>query len=91
MTVIGELQSLLGADAVLCERGELAGFIEDWRGRYSGEAACVVLPSSTAQVAAVVRACVRARLCVRACAGGSMHACACVRASCGVKAAGDCA
>ena len=60
MTLIEDLQGLLGADAVLHDRRELAGFVEDWRGRYGGTAACVVLPSSTDQVAAVVRACVRA-------------------------------
>ena len=60
MTLIEELKGLLGPHAVLGEGSELAGFVEDWRGRYRGAAACVVQPSNTDQVAAVVRACVRA-------------------------------
>ena len=60
MTLIEELQGLLGLNAVLCDGSEIAGFVEDWRGRYRGLAACVVLPSNTDQVSAVVCACVRA-------------------------------
>ena len=55
MTLIEDLQGLLGADAVLHDKRELAGFVQDWRGRYGGSAACVVLPSSTDQVSAVLR------------------------------------
>jgi FAD/FMN-containing dehydrogenase len=60
MPLIEELRALLGNGAVLTEAGDLAGYVEDWRGRYRGRAACVALPSSTEQVAAVVRAAVRA-------------------------------
>ena len=56
MFLVSQLQSLLGADAVLTEASDMAAYVEDWRGRYRGDACCVVLPSSTAQVAAVVRA-----------------------------------
>jgi len=59
MTLVEELTHLLGTHAVLTEEGDLEGFTEDWRGRYRGPAACVVLPSSTEQVAAVVRICQR--------------------------------
>src|SRR5258706_13426219 len=55
-------KSLLGRDAVLTAPGDLAAYVEDWRGRYRGLAWCVVLPSSTEQVAAVVRACAQARV-----------------------------
>ncbi|MDP9901268.1 FAD-binding oxidoreductase [Variovorax ginsengisoli] len=58
MTLIEQLTVLLGAGAVLTAEDDVAGFTEDWRGRYRGPAACVVMPSSTAQVAAVVRLCV---------------------------------
>lgn len=60
MRLIDELRAELGQGAVLTDAGELARYVEDWRGRYRGAAACVVLPSSTEQVAAVVRAAVRA-------------------------------
>lgn len=58
MTLNEQLIDLLGAGAVLTADGDVAGFTEDWRGRYSGPAACVVQPSNTEQVAAVVRLCV---------------------------------
>ena len=56
--LIDELKALLGDGAVLTAEADLAGHIEDWRGRYRGTALCVALPSTTAQVAAIVRACV---------------------------------
>jgi FAD/FMN-containing dehydrogenase len=60
MQLIDKLRALLGADAVLTEAADLAGHTEDWRGRYRGAALCVVHPSSTEQVAGVVRAAVAA-------------------------------
>jgi FAD/FMN-containing dehydrogenase len=57
MSLVSQLQSLLGAGAVLTSEADIAPHATDWRGRYRGNAACVVLPSSTEQVAAVVRAC----------------------------------
>ena len=61
MLLIEELRALLGPDAVLTAAQDLAGHVEDWRGRYLGQAACVVLPSTTEQVAAVVRATLRSQ------------------------------
>ena len=55
-----KLQALLGPNAVLTADGDVAAYVEDWRGRYRGHAACVVLPADTGQVAAVVRACAEA-------------------------------
>lgn len=60
MSLVDELRSLLGPDAVLTASSDVAPFIEDWRGRDRAPACCVALPSSTEQVAAVVRAAVRA-------------------------------
>jgi FAD/FMN-containing dehydrogenase len=59
MSLIAALKSILGADAVLTDPGDLDGFTEDWRGRYKGPAACVVRPRSTQEVAQAVR-CARA-------------------------------
>ena len=56
MSLVAHLQSLLGPQAVLTTPADTAAYTEDWRGLYGGAAACVVLPSSTEQVAAVVRA-----------------------------------
>ncbi|TFY99417.1 FAD-binding oxidoreductase [Ramlibacter henchirensis] len=62
MSLVSQLQSLLGQDAVLTAEPDVAAYVEDWRGRYRGRAACVVLPSSTAQVSAVMKACHEARV-----------------------------
>ena len=62
MSLVSQLQSLLGQGAVLTADSDIAPYVEDWRGRYRGLACCVVLPSGTEQVAAVVRACARAQV-----------------------------
>jgi FAD/FMN-containing dehydrogenase len=62
MSLIAQLEALLGEAAILTEPAAIAPYAEDWRGRYRGNAGCVVLPSNTEQVAAVVRACVEARV-----------------------------
>ncbi|MBR0795527.1 FAD-binding oxidoreductase [Bradyrhizobium jicamae] len=58
MALIEAFRQLLGDGAVLTREEDLAGLTEDWRGRYRAPALCAVLPSNTAQVAAVVRLCV---------------------------------
>jgi len=57
MSLVPHLQALLGANAVLTGEADLAPHVTDWRGRYRGHAACVVLPSTTEQVAGIVRLC----------------------------------
>jgi FAD/FMN-containing dehydrogenase len=51
-TVVGANQVLTGDDAL--------PYLTDWRGRYQGQALCVVRPGSTVEVAAVVRLCAEA-------------------------------
>jgi FAD/FMN-containing dehydrogenase len=58
MALIDALRHLLGDGAVLTSEEDLAGYTEDWRGRFRASALCAVLPSSTEQVAAIVRMCV---------------------------------
>lgn len=62
MSLIPQLKSLLGDAAVLTEPAAIEPYAQDWRGRFRGNAGCVVLPSSTEQVAQVVRACAQARV-----------------------------
>ena len=57
MSLVPQLQALLGTHAVLTGDADLAPHVTDWRGRYRGHAACVVLPATTEQVAGVVRLC----------------------------------
>lgn len=58
MTLLDELQSLLGAAHVLTG-ADAEPFLLDWRRRYQGAALAVARPGSTEEVAAVVRACAR--------------------------------
>ncbi|WP_237218139.1 FAD-binding oxidoreductase [Rugosibacter aromaticivorans] len=55
-----ELRRIASADFVITEANALAPFCTDWRGRYTGQPLCVVLPSDTEAVAAVVSACAAA-------------------------------
>jgi D-lactate dehydrogenase (cytochrome) len=48
-TAIGAAQVLTGAD--------MAGYLTDWRGRFTGQALAVVRPGSTDEVAAIIKLC----------------------------------
>ena len=52
-----ELRAAVGPHHVLTDADLTAGFSVDWTGRFRGSTAAVVRPGSTAEVAAVVRAC----------------------------------
>jgi FAD/FMN-containing dehydrogenase len=51
------LVDIVGAHHVLADADVRAGYETDWTGRYGGTATAVVRPSSTGEVAAVLRAC----------------------------------
>jgi FAD/FMN-containing dehydrogenase len=53
----GALADVVGTDHVLADPELRAGFERDLTGRFGGDAALVVRPASTEEVAAVVRAC----------------------------------
>ncbi len=55
--VVGRLRGVVGDSGVICDAGEMAGYLTDWRNAYAGAAAAVVRPGSTDEVAAVVRLC----------------------------------
>ena len=55
--LIDTLRSIVGASHCLSTGEDMAPFLTDWRGRYTGSARAVVLPADTAEVAAVMRAC----------------------------------
>jgi D-lactate dehydrogenase (cytochrome) len=52
-----DLRRQLGPSGVLHEAADVAPFLQEWRGLYRGSASVVVLPATTAEVAAVVRLC----------------------------------
>lgn len=58
--LIDALRQIVGSTRVLSDTADLAPYLVDWRGRYRGAALCVVQPASTAEVAAVVKACAAA-------------------------------
>ncbi len=58
------LAAIVGAPHVLTAAADTAPYCTDWRGRYAGSALCVVRPGSTAEVAAVVKACAAAGVAV---------------------------
>ena len=59
--LIDSLRQIVGAPNVLTD-GDLTPWVQDWRKRETGKALAVVRPGSTAEVAAVVKACAAARV-----------------------------
>ncbi|HEU4620795.1 MAG TPA: FAD-binding oxidoreductase [Burkholderiaceae bacterium] len=55
--MIDQLCALVGASNVLSHEADQAGYLTDWRRRFTGRALAVVRPGSTEEVAAVVRLC----------------------------------
>ena len=51
------LRGVVGDAGLVTDPAGMRGYLTDWRGAYSGTAALVVRPGSTAEVAAVVRIC----------------------------------
>ena len=60
-TLLDTLRKITGAAHVLTE-GDLSAWEQDWRKRARGKALAVVRPGNTAEVAAVVKACVAAKV-----------------------------
>ena len=56
-----DLRSIVGDANVLTDRDAVAGYATDWTGRFVGATPAVVRPSSTAEVAELIRLCRRTR------------------------------
>lgn len=56
-TLIAEFEQTVGAAYVLRDDKDMAPYLTDWRGRYTGRARCVLRPGTTEEVAAAVRLC----------------------------------
>jgi FAD/FMN-containing dehydrogenase len=52
-----QLAHVVGATRVLTKDSDTAPYQQDWRGRYVGEAAAVVMPGATSEVSAVLQLC----------------------------------
>ncbi|MCE2692481.1 MAG: FAD-binding oxidoreductase, partial [Rubrivivax sp.] len=58
--LISQLGHIVDPSQVLCPPEDLSSYEQDWRKRWRGRALAVVRPGSTAEVAAVVKACAAA-------------------------------
>jgi FAD/FMN-containing dehydrogenase len=63
-SLLDGLRNIAGDTHVLTDPNDVAPYCTDWRGRYTGPALCVVRPANTAEVAAVVKACARAKVAI---------------------------
>ena len=71
--LIETLAAIVGAQNVITDAQTMHPYLGDWRGRYRGAARCVVRPGSTAEVAAVVRACSAAGVAMLPQGGNTSH------------------
>jgi FAD/FMN-containing dehydrogenase len=55
--VISGIEAIVGPAGIICDAERMQSYLSDWRNAYRGEAALVVRPASTEEVAAVVRLC----------------------------------
>lgn len=51
------LRSTVGHAHVLTDAAQMSPYLTDWRGRYKGEALCVIRPATTDELASVVKHC----------------------------------
>jgi FAD/FMN-containing dehydrogenase len=54
---LDELHAIVGNLGLVTDQADMAPYLTDWRGNYTGTAIAVVRPASTAEVAAVVKLC----------------------------------
>lgn len=51
------LVAIVGTSAVLTAASDVAPYLTDWRGRYTGKARCIVKPATTEEIAGVIALC----------------------------------
>ncbi len=59
---LDQCRSVVGAPFVLDQPADMAPFLRDWRGRFTGAALAVLRPGSVDEVAQLVKACAAARV-----------------------------
>jgi FAD/FMN-containing dehydrogenase len=60
MEFTDRLRAIVGNAHVIDAPADLAPYLTDWRGRYSGQALCAIRPASTEELATVVATCAQA-------------------------------
>ena len=61
-SALARFRAVLGDACVLTDAADTTPHFTDWRGRYSGEALCVVRPGTVDELVQVVHICNEARL-----------------------------
>ncbi len=61
---IARLHGIVGDAGLIRAAADMAPYLRDWRGNYSGAARCVVRPASSAEVAQVVKLCLEERIAI---------------------------
>lgn len=61
---LDEARALLGPRGLTCEPEDMAPWLTDWRGRYTGDALGLASPASTEEVAGLIRLCARHQVAV---------------------------
>jgi FAD/FMN-containing dehydrogenase len=59
---LGRCRAIVGAQHVLTGAADMAPWLTDWRGRFTGRARAVLRPADTGEVARLVQACLEARV-----------------------------
>jgi len=59
--LIEQLTQIVGEKGILLDEVDMQGFVVEWRDKFIGKARAVVLPKSTDEVSAVVKACASTR------------------------------
>ncbi len=59
---LSHCRQAIGDAFVLTSAGDMAPFLDDWRGRYTGKALAVLRPADTGQVAQLLKACAQWRV-----------------------------
>jgi len=59
--LLTRLRDIAGITHVLTAPADTAPYLTDWRGRFTGRAQAVVIPSSVSEVAAIIAACAQTR------------------------------
>jgi FAD/FMN-containing dehydrogenase len=57
MTLIREITKIVGENGILQDAADMAGYLTEWRDKYEGKAAAIILPKTPQEVAQVVRLC----------------------------------
>src|SRR6266571_9562309 len=59
---LARCRAIVGAEQVLADADDMAPFLTDWRGRFTGKALAVLRPATTREVAQLVKACAEWRV-----------------------------